>query len=564
MDLWSEVGLLWDHASDGHPEIAAEIASTFARGAKDAADRAILLGSRALCEIVACRYEAATQSAIDAIAAASSATGPRADDARFYAASVRLVADAMFDVDVAGVRDAFGPEPEIPPPSELQDYVAQIAHDRPERLQLAYPALEASMSSGDFDSVTRLVEGLRPFLPSDSELSVRQLPLVMSQNARSAAFRGELDAVDAQADEILALPGIAGSPQIVMLTKGLLCYSAAQRADRKAVEALSRTVLAMAHGRADYIAVGSCLLVTWSFSAVGQVQRAAALLVAASGGPGLPRIKSWDRSFGYELLVTAALRRDDLPGALEWAALAEPLAVVPVAAAAVERTLSRIAVAMGEHDAAAERANTSALLDARSGAKLEGLRSRVLYAGALASAGQRELAISTLSEIAAEADRLGATAVRKLAAREWRTLTRNTPVVEGGFASLSDREREIAVLVAEGHTNRSIGSTLFLSERTVQTHLSRILSVLGLPSRTAIPAALGIGASEVDSPALTDRQEQIARLVSKGHSNARIATELGISVKTVENHLAGIFTRWQVSSRTAVANQYVARDRRTA
>ena len=209
--------------------------------------------------------------------------------------------------------------------------------------------------------------------------------------------------------------------------------------------------------RSNYVAVGSCLLVTWAFSAIGQVQRAAVLLVTASGGAELPRIKTWDRAFGYELLVTAALRRGDIPAALEWAARARPLASVPVAAAAVERTLSRVAIAQGDHDDAATRASASARLDARSGALLDGLRARVLYATALASSGKRELAVQTLSEIAAEADGLGAASVRKLAASQWRKLVRNDAPSEGGFSSLSDREREIAVLVAEGHTNRSIG-----------------------------------------------------------------------------------------------------------
>ena len=565
MDLWSEIGLLWDQATDGEPGSAAATARRLAAETTDASERVFLLGSRVLCEILLCHYEDATRTAIESVRCAADATGPLAEDARYYAASVRLVALAMYDPELSGGEPIGEPPVGLPSVAEIQAYAAAaIRHDRPERLFLAYPALEASMSSGDFDGVARLVEDLRPFSESDSAVSNLIVPMVMTQFARSAAFRGDLDGVVQQANEILALPAAARSPQVVMLTEALLCYAAAQRANRGEVERLSRSVLAVASGRANYMAVGSCLLVTWSFSAIGQVQRAAALLIAASGGPDMPRIKIWDQSFGYELLVTAALRRNDLVGALEWAALAEPLAAAPVATAAVERTLSRIADAMGAHEDAAARASASALLDERSGARLEGLRDRVLYASALASGGQRELAISTLAEIAAEADRLGATSVRKLAAREWRTLSRDAPRVDGGFASLSDREREIAVLVAEGHTNRSIGSTLFLSERTVQTHLSRILSVLGLPSRTAIPAALGVGASESEYPALTARQDEIARLVARGLSNARIADELGISVKTVENHLAGIFTRWQVSSRTAVANLYVARHRASA
>ncbi len=563
MQLWGEIGRLWDLASNGEPEIAADTATRLSETTADAAERAILLGSRVLCEILLCEFETATRTAVAAVAQAKVATGEFAEDARYYAASVRLVAAAMFDPMLLGRASVTDAEPELPSLGEIQDYASRLDPERPERLLLVYPALEASMSSGDFDAVARLVETARPFRTSDSLHSALIAPLVMTQYARSAAFRGELDALAAQADDILrlALPDV---PDLVMLTEALLCYAAGQRSNRAEVERLSRRVLGVASGRVNYMAVGSCLLVTWSFSAIGQVQRAAALLIAAAGGADLPRIKIWDQSFGYELLVTAALRRRDLAGALEWATLAEPLAAAPVATAAVERTLSRIADAMGSHEDAAARANASALLSARSGAKLESLRSRVLYASALASSGNRELAITTLSEVAEEADRLGAASVRKLAAREWRTLSKQAPQAGGGFASLSDREREIAVLVAEGHTNRSIGSTLFLSERTVQTHLSRILGVLGLPSRTAIPAALGVGASDVDSPALTARQDEIAHLIAKGMSNARIAGELGISVKTVENHLAGIFARWQVSSRTAVANLYVARTRRSA
>jgi DNA-binding NarL/FixJ family response regulator len=558
MDLWSEIGSIWDRASDGDPEAAASDATRLAESTTDDSDRAIILGVRALCELVGCSYVEATKTALDAAAAAERATGSRAAEARYYAGAVRLVAAAMLEPD--------GPAAGLPLPqlTDIRAVVSNLDLGRPERLLLAYPAFEASMSSGDFAGVAELIQRFRPFTDDDRDESRTALPLVMAQYARSAAFRGDLDALGIQAADILALPGIERHPQMVMLTEALLCYAAGQRADRREVERLSRRVLERAHGRPNYIAVGSCLLVTWAFSAIGQVQRAAALLVTASGGAELPRIKTWDRAFGYELLVTAALRRGDIPSALEWAARARPLASVPVAAAAVERTLSRVAIAQGDLDDATTRASASVELDARSGAQLDGLRARVLHATALASNGKRELAIQMLSEIATEADQLGATSVRKLAASQWRALVRNDAPAEGGFSSLSDREREIAVLVAEGHTNRSIGSTLFLSERTVQTHLSRILSVLGLPSRTAIPRALGVGSSATDAPALTQRQEEIAQLVAEGLSNAHIAGVLGISVKTVENHLAGIFARWQVSSRTAVANVYVARDRQSA
>lgn len=49
---------------------------------------------------------------------------------------------------------------------------------------------------------------------------------------------------------------------------------------------------------------------------------------------------------------------------------------------------------------------------------------------------------------------------------------------------LTAREREVIVLVAEGRTNREIGRRLGVAERTARTHVSNILTKLGLASRT--------------------------------------------------------------------------------
>jgi DNA-binding NarL/FixJ family response regulator len=49
---------------------------------------------------------------------------------------------------------------------------------------------------------------------------------------------------------------------------------------------------------------------------------------------------------------------------------------------------------------------------------------------------------------------------------------------------LTDREREVLVLVARGETNKEIGRHLGISERTARTHVSNILGKLGLASRT--------------------------------------------------------------------------------
>ncbi len=56
------------------------------------------------------------------------------------------------------------------------------------------------------------------------------------------------------------------------------------------------------------------------------------------------------------------------------------------------------------------------------------------------------------------------------------------------FASLTDQERKVLEQLAEGRTNREIGETLFLSEKTVKNYVSRILDKLGLARRAEAAA----------------------------------------------------------------------------
>ncbi|WP_302962123.1 response regulator transcription factor [uncultured Adlercreutzia sp.] len=62
----------------------------------------------------------------------------------------------------------------------------------------------------------------------------------------------------------------------------------------------------------------------------------------------------------------------------------------------------------------------------------------------------------------------------------------------GGSAlagSLTEREREVAELIAEGLDNREIAAALYLSEGTVRNHISAILQKCGLRNRTQIAIA---------------------------------------------------------------------------
>jgi DNA-binding NarL/FixJ family response regulator len=56
------------------------------------------------------------------------------------------------------------------------------------------------------------------------------------------------------------------------------------------------------------------------------------------------------------------------------------------------------------------------------------------------------------------------------------------------LAELSPREREVAALIATGSKNREIAAELFLSEKTVEGHLTNIFAKCGVKSRAALAA----------------------------------------------------------------------------
>jgi len=65
-----------------------------------------------------------------------------------------------------------------------------------------------------------------------------------------------------------------------------------------------------------------------------------------------------------------------------------------------------------------------------------------------------------------------------------RKLTQLLVAPEHTATALTAREREVLVLVADGKSNREIADALVISERTARTHVSNVLTKLGLASRT--------------------------------------------------------------------------------
>jgi DNA-binding CsgD family transcriptional regulator len=73
-------------------------------------------------------------------------------------------------------------------------------------------------------------------------------------------------------------------------------------------------------------------------------------------------------------------------------------------------------------------------------------------------------------------------------AEQTRRSTRSRQVSSPGAASLTSREEEIALLLAQGLSNKAIAKTLVIAQRTAETHVANILVKLGLTSRSQVAA----------------------------------------------------------------------------
>ena len=169
---------------------------------------------------------------------------------------------------------------------------------------------------------------------------------------------------------------------------------------------------------------------------------------------------------------------------------------LPLADAIAQRARAGVLLADGDAETAADLAlGRAAAADAR-GAPSKRRGHASLAGQALATAGERKRAVELLRAAEHEFDARGRARDRGEARRELRRLGARTEprgpaaAADGGLESLSQREREVAELVTDRKTNREIAAELFLSEKTVESHLRNIFAKLGASSRVEVARAV--------------------------------------------------------------------------
>ncbi len=304
--------------------------------------------------------------------------------------------------------------------------------------------------------------------------------------AHSLEVRGRLAEAAEHAGAAVEGARLWGNPQMLCFALTADAWISALRGELSRARAAGAEAVALLDGldesvlsRATRVHVAAAQL------EAGEPERCLAAM-SAGGAPEFPRTEPGRRAWLYAVLTRAELALGRKGAAEAWVARGEaavaPL-TLPYARAAV-----LCARALVDEDAGPAR-EAAALADGV-GAVIQAARARTL-------AGRLDGDVAALEQAESELAAVGAVRLRDEAARELRRLGRKATARRrrapggDGLASLSGREREVAELVAGGATNREIAAELFLSEKTVESHMTRVFGKLGVASRAAVAEIVG-------------------------------------------------------------------------
>ena len=322
---------------------------------------------------------------------------------------------------------------------------------------------------------------------------------ILMRNGRAVVLniRGDISEATDLVATTVEMARLTGNVQLLAGALATECQVATTRGDLDtAVRCGEEGVAAVAALGTPWISAPvGCELAAACLEA-GDPERCRAELLKWGGGPDLPLLSVWQRCLGYEALTRAELVLGRVDGADQWARRAEALDTPrsPLAAAMSVRARARVLLAKGAGNEAVATSRAAARIEDEVGARVAAAQSRTLEGQALASAGKGDEAISVLQRAEAALTAFGAVRHADEAARELRRLgrrvTRKGSRVSAGDAGLTGRQLEVARLVTAGKTNREIAAELYVSEKTVETHLSHVFAKLGVSSRAALAGVL--------------------------------------------------------------------------
>jgi DNA-binding CsgD family transcriptional regulator len=327
--------------------------------------------------------------------------------------------------------------------------------------------------------------------------------LMTSGRALVRSIRGDIATATDLAASAVEIARLSGNAQLLAWALDIECRVATARGDLdSAIRSGEEGVALAAELGTPWISapVGSALGAARQDA--GDPESCRTELLQWGGGPDLPLLRLWARCVGYEALTRAELALGHVERADEWVRRAEALdtSLSPPAAALTLRARARVLLARGAPSEAVATSREAARIEDEVGARVAASQSRIVEGQALAAVDRRDEAITALQRAEEDLAACGAVRYADEAARELRRLgrrvTRRGRGVAAGDTGLTGRELEVARLVMTGKTNREIAAELFVSEKTVETHLSHAFTKLGVSSRAALAGVLARGAPD--------------------------------------------------------------------
>lgn len=301
------------------------------------------------------------------------------------------------------------------------------------------------------------------------------------------------------ADEAIDASQLVGNLQALTWALGVRCWIANALGDTEDAIRFGEQAVDVGAAR-DESLISATVRGNFALACVeaGDFQRCIDEMKLA-GAPDFPAFFGDRRPLWCEALSRAELGLGRREEAERWVSLGEDCAEevgLPVSLGAIRRARSRLLLIDDRPAEAAELALVAAEAQERRGARIEAARTRILAGQSLAATGDAAQATDQLERAYQELDSCGALRHRDHAARELRRLGRRVPRAgrrgssAEGVEALSERERQIAELIAEGKTNRDVAAALYISEKTVEKHVSKVFAKLGVSVRAAIGAKL--------------------------------------------------------------------------
>ena len=313
--------------------------------------------------------------------------------------------------------------------------------------------------------------------------ALADLRLALTSRTFLLLFAGELTAAGSVIEELQAAMSATGGDLVPYSALGLAAFCGRETE----ASALAHVTAADATQRGEGLAITAA---EWASAVLnnglGHYPKALAAAQRATEYPQDLALRNWALA---ELVEAAARSGSSETAAAAYRQLAESTEGSGTDWALGVQARSHALLAAGEEADRLYKESISRL--GRADVRAELARARLLYGEWLRRERRRGEARDQLRTARSMLEEMGMAAFAERARRElWATGESSRKRTVENRAELTAQESQIAKLAREGLTNPEIGARLFISARTVEYHLSKVFSKLGITSRSQLDRAL--------------------------------------------------------------------------